>query len=115
MSLVRYNWPSLSNFFDDDWQKSNSKNAEWMPVVNVSDNEDGYEIEVAAPGLKKDDFEISVEHSRLTISGKTEKKKRKKGRTIPAKSSVPARSSDRLYYQKMWMMTASLPIIKMVC
>jgi HSP20 family protein len=39
-----------------------------MPMVNSRDVEGGTEVEVAAPGLDKDDFEISVEGNRLRIS-----------------------------------------------
>jgi HSP20 family protein len=36
--------------------------------VNVSEDEKGYEIEVAAPGFKKEDIKINVEDDVLTIS-----------------------------------------------
>ncbi len=38
------------------------------PAVNVREDEDGYSIEVAAPGLKKSDFKLNLDHNRLTIS-----------------------------------------------
>lgn len=42
--------------------------ASWLPPANVSENEKGYTIELAAPGLSRDDFEISAEDGRLAIS-----------------------------------------------
>lgn len=42
----------------------------WLPPANVSENEKGYTIELAAPGFSRDDFEISAEDGRLTISMK---------------------------------------------
>jgi HSP20 family protein len=39
-----------------------------MPAVNISENEQNYHVKVAAPGLKKEDFKISLEDEMLTIS-----------------------------------------------
>ncbi|MBN1117575.1 MAG: Hsp20/alpha crystallin family protein [Bacteroidales bacterium] len=39
-----------------------------LPAVNIKENDDEFLIEVAAPGLKKDDFKINYENGRLTIS-----------------------------------------------
>ena len=46
-----------------------------VPAVNVSEDETGYTIDLAAPGFNKDDFEVNVDRDRLTIKGeqKTEK------------------------------------------
>jgi HSP20 family protein len=75
MSLIRHsNRPTiggsmLSDFFDDDrffyspWLKGQN-----MPAVNIKDNEKNYEVEVAAPGYTKKDFNISIENGLLTIS-----------------------------------------------
>ncbi len=37
------------------------------PSVNIIENDDNYKIEVAAPGLKKGDFDIKVENKQLII------------------------------------------------
>jgi HSP20 family protein len=39
------------------------------------------EIELAAPGLKKEDFKIELDNKMLTISSEKNKKKRRKGIT----------------------------------
>ncbi len=39
-----------------------------VPAVNVSESENAFHIELAAPGLKKDDFKINVEERQLSIS-----------------------------------------------
>lgn len=65
-------------FFDDRfWNKS------WIPAVNVSENDKNYEIEVAAPGMQKEDFKVKVEKGVLTISSekKEEKEEKKKNYT----------------------------------
>lgn len=78
MSLIKNDWPALSDFFDDDWVKSRFTNGNWSPAINVADNEGDYEVEVAAPGFKKDDFSISCERGVLSISAHTEKEEEEK-------------------------------------
>lgn len=72
MSLIKTNWPALSDFFDDDWIKRRFTNDGWMPAINVVDNKENYEVEVAAPGFNKEDFNVTIENGVLTITGKTE-------------------------------------------
>ncbi len=42
------------------------------PAVNVIETEESFELEVAAPGLDKDDFKVVVEKDHLTISAEKE-------------------------------------------
>lgn len=62
------NWlPSIFNdFFDNDWmEKANST----APAINVYETDKNYTIELAAPGMTKDDFKINVdEDDNLIIS-----------------------------------------------
>jgi HSP20 family protein len=46
-----------------------------MPAVNITEKGDHYNVAVAAPGLKKDDFKIDLEGNMLTISAEKEEKK----------------------------------------
>jgi len=39
-----------------------------VPAVNISDSKDHYHVELAAPGLRKEDFNLSLEKNMLTIS-----------------------------------------------
>ncbi len=45
-----------------------------VPAVNIIENELGFRLEVAAPGLQKDDFKLNLENNLLTVSAKTETK-----------------------------------------
>jgi HSP20 family protein len=83
MSLIRNsNWPTLggsllSDFFDDDrytspWLRGN------MPAVNVKETDKSFEVEVAAPGFNKKDFNISVDDGLLTVSATTKQEKEMK-------------------------------------
>ena len=60
----------FTDFFDNDWMVP-AKATE--PAINVLEDEKSYKIELAAPGMVKDDFKISVdEDNNLVI--KMEKK-----------------------------------------
>lgn len=49
-----------------------------VPAVNVTENHNGYKVKLAAPGMKKSDFEIDVEGNMLTIKSEKEEKKEEK-------------------------------------
>ena len=71
--LVKFNsTPSLFSVFENLWGNDmltyDMLSKAKLPAVNVKDKDNEYEIEVAAPGFKKEDFNISVENSILTIS-----------------------------------------------
>lgn len=46
----------------------NDKYIAKTPAVNISESENAFEIELAAPGLNKEDFKISVEKNILTVA-----------------------------------------------
>lgn len=71
----------LSDIFDrEGFTDDRFWNKNWVPAVNVAEGDQNYEIEVAAPGMKKSDFKVQVENGILTISAerKTEKEEKKK-------------------------------------
>jgi HSP20 family protein len=87
MSLVKRNnggfFPFrglLSDFFEGEdlsldrlWNKEMS-----MPAVNISEGDKTYEIELAVPGMRKNDFKVKVENGVLTISAEREEEKKEK-------------------------------------
>jgi HSP20 family protein len=75
MSLVRFsqNYPSLfDRFFDNelfDWSNKNfSDTNTTLPSVNIKEDVNGFEVEMAAPGFEKKDFKIDLNNNLLTIS-----------------------------------------------
>lgn len=60
----------FDSFFSDSstLQNFNAKIAKTKPSVNISETNLGFEIEMATPGFKKEDFKINLEKSLLTIS-----------------------------------------------
>ncbi len=64
----RESWiPDIFNdFFDNRWMERTNYTA---PAINVIENEKEYDIELAAPGLTKDDFQVHVdEDNNLVIN-----------------------------------------------
>jgi HSP20 family protein len=88
MALIRHsNWPTLrgsglSDFFDDErffsapWFRGQS-----LPAVNVRENEKAFEVEVAAPGFDKKDFNISIDDGLLTVSAESKHENERKDDT----------------------------------
>jgi HSP20 family protein len=64
------------NFFTGPtWPNEESNVGVSVPAVNVTEDENQFNIEVAAPGMEKKDFKLDLNHNVLTISSeKTEKK-----------------------------------------
>jgi HSP20 family protein len=58
----------ISSFFSDGADYS-------VPAVNIKENENHFQIEVAAPGLNKEDFKIKLEKNILTVTSEKETKK----------------------------------------
>ena len=71
--------PSIFNdFFDNDWMVKANATA---PAINVFETEKEYKVELAAPGMTKEDFNVRIdEDNNLVISmeKKTENKEEKK-------------------------------------
>ena len=73
MRIVKYNnnnvFPSLMNeFFNDDFGMNLFNRRHSVPSVNSVENNDSFEIDLAVPGMKKDDFTIELNDKILVIS-----------------------------------------------
>ena len=74
----------IDGFFNDsffpgflNWDRT-YENSNNLPAVNVEETEKSYLIDVAAPGLDKKDFNVTVDENVLTISSNEEKSKEEK-------------------------------------
>jgi HSP20 family protein len=64
------------NFFTGPmWPNEESNVGVSIPAVNVNEDENLFNIEVAAPGMEKKDFKLDLNHNVLTISSEKMKKK----------------------------------------
>ena len=73
MRIVKYNnnkvFPSLMNeFFNDDIRMNLINSNHSVPSVNSIERDDSFEIDLAVPGMKKDDFTIQLNDKVLVIS-----------------------------------------------
>ncbi|HTM92058.1 MAG TPA: Hsp20/alpha crystallin family protein [Flavisolibacter sp.] len=72
-------FPVFEEFFKpwNDWFEKSSLLGKMttVPPVNIIENEDSYVLSLAVPGMKKDDFKISLEGLMLTISTEKEEEK----------------------------------------
>ena len=79
--LARRNesFPALFDDFFRPWNEMlGMRKSLTSPAVNISENKNHYEVSVAAPGLKKNDFNIDLEGNMLTISCEKEENKEEK-------------------------------------
>ena len=77
MTLVKFNNgqknavnPWFSDVFDSIVNDSffNERFVNKVPAVNIAETENEFHIELAVPGLKKDDFKISLDKNVLSVS-----------------------------------------------
>jgi HSP20 family protein len=58
----------IEDIFQNGWKGGSEKANGYNPPVNIKETENSFEVELVAPGLKKEDFKINVEKNLLTIS-----------------------------------------------
>ena len=102
MSIVRYNandfvptsFSSLiDRFFNDSLTRSGG--SVFVPKVDIIESEDAFELQLAVPGLNKEDFSIEVKDYFLTVSGErkfTDEKKDKNYHSIETQFGAFSRS-----------------------
>src|SRR3978361_172576 len=86
MSLIRYQTPELSNWspfdrlntlrdemgrlFDFSFpSRDTGLFSGWSPAVDLFDDRENFVVQVALPGLKKEDIQLNVHDGVLTVSG----------------------------------------------
>jgi HSP20 family protein len=89
MTLARLSdnmFPTFPSFFNKffegdlmDWNSSNfAGNNMTMPAVNIRENNEEFLIDVAAPGMSKENFKLDYDNGRLTISSEKKEEKEEK-------------------------------------
>ena len=61
----------FDNLFNNDELFSGLGNIQKVsvPAVNIAKTDEGYDLQIAAPGFSRDSFDIDVENGQITISG----------------------------------------------
>lgn len=84
MSLMRRSeFPVMNSLFDDlfpreflNWGLANNSSTNTtIPAVNIKETTDNFEVEMAAPGMTKNDFKIELDGNKLTISSEKNEEK----------------------------------------
>jgi len=71
--LPAVNW--IDDFFGRDMFEFPVFGGFSTPKVNIREDENNYYVEVAAPGMKKEDFNVSLDNDVLTISSEVKDEK----------------------------------------
>jgi len=74
-------FPTVSRFFDDDWfdlfdwtSQNFSPTSTTLPSVNIKETDNDFIVEVAAPGMRKEDFHVELKDNMLTIRSERQEK-----------------------------------------
>lgn len=84
MSLIKKpkkEFPSVRSMFNQLWDMDDFSTdlfRQRVPSVNVSETAEDFSLEVMAPGLSRNDFNISIDNGCLTVSSEKEEKKEEK-------------------------------------
>lgn len=75
MTLIRSN-SLFPGFFDDfftrnlnNWELLNRSDSSTLPSVNIVETADNFQVEMAIPGMKKEDFVVELDNEILKITG----------------------------------------------
>lgn len=77
MSIIKRNeWFPAFNLFDDFFSRdllnwglnNNSSTNTTIPLVNIRETNESFEVEMAAPGMSKNDFKVELDGTTLTIT-----------------------------------------------
>jgi HSP20 family protein len=77
MSMTKWNNShNMTNLFDDFFSRdlwnwglaNNSSTNTTIPAVNIKETTENFEVEMAAPGMRKEDFRVELDGNNLTIS-----------------------------------------------
>ena len=69
MTIIRRTNPWLpsvfNDFFGNEWVTNNNRS---VPAINIQQNDNGFTVEVAAPGMTKEDCNVSVDEDNNWLS-----------------------------------------------
>lgn len=112
MSIIKRNntFPgmTMTSLFDDlfsrdliNWGLNNhSVTNTTIPAVNIRETKDSFDVELAAPGMRKEDFKVELDGNQLTISSE---------RRVEDESFDEHRYSKREFSYQSFQRTFQLP------
>jgi len=80
MTLIKWGpQPRFADFVDSmldkDFDFNRTKSCGCLPKTNILENDNGFVLEIAVPGMKKADFNVNLEKDLLTVSAEIEETK----------------------------------------
>ena len=108
MSIIKRNgdlFPTMPGFFNDvfsrdlwNWGLSNnSTTITSIPAVNIRETNDAFEVEMAAPGMTKDDFRIELDNNVLMITSERQSESEDKENTSYTRREFSYQSFQRTF------------------
>ena len=108
MSIIKRNngfstdMPALFNdFFSRDlwnWGLSNNSTTNTtIPAINIREDNDNFYVEVAAPGMTKDDFKVELDGTILTIRSEKENRQEQKEGEKYSRKEFSYQSFQRIF------------------
>ena len=84
----------FNDFFGNEWIAKTSSAA---PAINIVETEKEYEVQIAAPGITKDDFDITVDkENHLVVTVTQTRRKRKDKKDVILRRNFRIRNFNRL-------------------
>ena len=110
MTMVKFNadkrnngslLPGFSDVFDSIFTDTllTDRMTARVPAANVSETQDHYHVELAAPGLQKEDFKLSLEQNVLNVTVEKQNEQ----------NNVQKNYSKREYSYTSWVRSFTLP------
>lgn len=122
MNRIKFNRPvahknHFANILDDFFNSNfgdiidNDFNRK-SPATNIKETENAFIIELAAPGLNKEDFSINVEKDQLIISSKKVKTNEEEGKSKSDSAKYKRREFNYSNFKKSFHLNKDIDITK---
>ncbi len=88
MNLIRFNQhpanllSEMMNDFDSNFYFRQQPNRGSSPSVNIHETDEGFLLQLAAPGLKKDDIKVNLDNNVLTLSAELKSENEEKNEKL---------------------------------
>jgi len=99
---MRQGYRDLSDLMNMFWNDFDGYSNSRFPASNIIEDDNGFRIEMSAPGFDKKDFRIKVENQYLTISNEIEEKKEEKNERY-ARQEFCRQSFSRSFRLSEWV------------
>ena len=127
-SLIK--WNPISDFHDVTNQLSHLMNffgqrpyyndeggvndlTEWIPAVNVTEDDSAYHIDLEVPGVTRDDIQINLDNGIITVSGERKLNKRLKMKKSTRRSLLLESFQEISKYRKILNFRKLMLLLKM--